>query len=82
LKKRKWFLVDEDVEAMEMQVPRQELQVVEHEPMHLVEHEVVDQEVIDQEVVEQEVVEIQSTPKKVSSVLSARNLHKKNHVIA
>jgi hypothetical protein len=75
-----------------MQVPQQDLQVVEHEPMQVMEQamvvqEVVDQEVLEQElaeqeVVEQDVVEVQTTPKKVSGMLSARNLHKKNHMIA
>jgi hypothetical protein len=68
---------------MEMQVPQQDLQVVVHEPMEEVH---VVQEMVDETTEkvqgEEQVVEVQTTPKKVSSMLSARNLHQKNHVIA
>jgi hypothetical protein len=75
---------------MEMQVPQQDLQVVVHEPMQVVEQDMeevhVVQQVVDEATEEfqgeEHVVKVQTTPKKVSSMLSARNLHQKNHVIA
>jgi hypothetical protein len=56
-KKRQWFPVDEDAKEMAMQVPQQDLQVVEHD-------DVLEQDVVEQDVVEQNVVEVQTTPKK------------------
>jgi hypothetical protein len=75
-KKRQWFPVDEDDER---QVPQQEsmdLQVVEHEPMQVVDQAMEEVHIVEQVVdegaekvhVEEQVVQVQTTPKKVSSV--------------
>jgi hypothetical protein len=54
-KKRQWFLVDEDIE--EMQVPQQDLQVVVHEPTQVVEQDMEEVHVV-QQVVEQDMEEV------------------------
>jgi uncharacterized protein YoxC len=95
-KKRQWFHVADGVQeveqdGLEMQ-EAMELQVVEHEPMEVV--QVVNEVTEDVQVVEHvvdevteevqvvdEAMEVQVTPTKVSSMLSARSLHKKIHSI-
>jgi hypothetical protein len=64
---------------MAMQVPQQDLQVVEHDDV--LEQDVVEHDVVEQDVVEQDVVEVQTTPKK-SVRRVCKKLTQKNHVMA
>jgi hypothetical protein len=64
-KKRQWFLVDEDIEKM--QVPQQDLQVVVHEPTQVVEQDMEEVHVV-QQVVEQDMEEVHVVQQVVDEV--------------